>query len=155
MKKAREVHSQLIDIMNSQKIANVSSGGSWDVVRKAICSSYFYNSARIKGIGEYVNMLTGIPSNLHPSSSLFGLGYTPDYVTYHELILTTKVKKNKKIQVLKKKYFNSNINTYYFDDQFRNICHVLLLLKESGSQKWALCFSQSKNRIKQEYCNDS
>jgi pre-mRNA-splicing factor ATP-dependent RNA helicase DHX38/PRP16 len=36
-------------------------------------------------------MLTGIPSNLHPSSALFGLGYTPDYVTYHELILTTKV----------------------------------------------------------------
>ena len=59
-------------------------------MRKAICSSYFYNSARIKGIGEYVNMLTGIPSNLHPSSALFGLGYTPDYVTYHELILTTK-----------------------------------------------------------------
>ena len=35
-------------------------------------------------------MLTGIPSNLHPSSALFGLGYTPDYVCYHELILTTK-----------------------------------------------------------------
>ena len=42
------------------------------------------------GIGEYINMLTGIPSNLHPSSALFGLGYTPDYVVYHELILTTK-----------------------------------------------------------------
>jgi len=90
MKKAREVHSQLLDIMNSQKIPHTSSKGAWDVVRKAICSSYFYNSARIKGIGEYVNMLTGIPSNLHPSSALFGLGYTPDYVCYHELILTTK-----------------------------------------------------------------
>lgn len=90
MKKAREVHSQLLDIMKTQKVEHLSAGGSWDVVRKAICSSYFYNSARIKGIGEYVNMLTGIPSNLHPSSALFGLGYTPDYVTYHELILTTK-----------------------------------------------------------------
>ena len=45
-----------------------------------------------QGIGEYVNMLTGIPSSLHPSSALFGLGYTPDYVTYHELILTSKVR---------------------------------------------------------------
>jgi len=90
MKKAREVHAQLLDIMKTQKVELSSSGGSWDVVRKAICSSYFYNSARIKGIGEYVNMLTGIPSNLHPSSALFGLGYTPDYVTYHELIMTTK-----------------------------------------------------------------
>ena len=90
MKKARETHAQLLDIMKSQNVEVSSSGGSWDLVRKAICSSYFYNSARIKGIGEYVNMLTGIPSNLHPSSALFGLGYTPDYVTYHELIMTTK-----------------------------------------------------------------
>jgi pre-mRNA-splicing factor ATP-dependent RNA helicase DHX38/PRP16 len=35
-------------------------------------------------------MLTAIPAALHPSSALFGLGHTPDYVTYHELILTTK-----------------------------------------------------------------
>ena len=90
MKKAREVHGQLMDIMKTQKVVIASSGGSWDIVRKAICSSYFYNSARIKGIGEYVNMLTGIPSSLHPSSALFGLGYTPDYVCYHELIMTTK-----------------------------------------------------------------
>jgi pre-mRNA-splicing factor ATP-dependent RNA helicase DHX38/PRP16 len=90
MKKAREVHAQLLDIMKSQKIEVTSTKGNWDKVRKAICSAYFYNSARIKGIGEYINMLTGIPSNLHPSSALFGLGYTPDYVTYHELIMTTK-----------------------------------------------------------------
>jgi pre-mRNA-splicing factor ATP-dependent RNA helicase DHX38/PRP16 len=90
MKKAREVHAQLLDIMKSQRIALTSSRGNSDLVRKAICSSYFYNSARIKGVGEYINMLTGIPSNLHPSSALFGLGYTPDYVVYHELIMTTK-----------------------------------------------------------------
>lgn len=90
MQKAREVHSQLLDIMSSQKVTVLTAGGTWDVVRRAICASYFYNSAKIKGIGEYVNMLTGIPSNLHPSSALFGLGYTPDYVTYHELIMTGK-----------------------------------------------------------------
>lgn len=92
MKKAREVHSQLLDILKTQRIPLTSSGeqGNWDVVRKAICASYFYNSARVKGIGEYVNMLTGLPSSLHPSSALFGLGYTPDYVCYHELIMTSK-----------------------------------------------------------------
>lgn len=90
MKKAREVHSQLVDIMNQQKMKLSSSRNNWDVIRKAICSSYFYNSARVKGIGEYVNMLSGLPSSLHPSSALFGLGYTPDYVCYHELIMTTK-----------------------------------------------------------------
>lgn len=35
-------------------------------------------------------MRTGMPCHLHPSSSLFGLGFTPDYVVYHELIYTTK-----------------------------------------------------------------
>lgn len=35
-------------------------------------------------------MLNGMPSHLHPSSALFGLGYTPDYVVYHELIMTSK-----------------------------------------------------------------
>lgn len=85
MRKAREVRSQLLDIMKKQRIRLVSCGASWDLVRQAICSAYFYNSARLKGIGEYENMLTSVPCNLHPSSSLFGLGYTPDHVVYHEL----------------------------------------------------------------------
>ena len=90
IRKAREVHAQLVDLMKQQKLTPRSCGGSWDVVRKSICSAYFYNSSKIKGIGEYINMLSGIPSALHPSSALFGLGYTPDYVVYHELISTTK-----------------------------------------------------------------
>ena len=90
IRKAREVHAQLVDLMKQQKLEPRSVGGSWDEVRKSICAAYFYNSAKIKGIGEYVNMLTGIPSALHPSSALYGLGYTPDYVIYHELISTSK-----------------------------------------------------------------
>ena len=100
--------------------------------QQAICSAYFYNSARMKSIAEYQNMLTGeccraggdfatfylvavpgarrarafclrkgiclvgtavcagMPAHLHPSSALFGLGYTPDYLVYHELVLTSK-----------------------------------------------------------------
>ena len=90
IRKAREVHAQLLDLMKQQKLTPRSCGGSWDIVRKSICSAYFYNSSKIKGIGEYINMLSGIPSALHPSSALFGLGYTPDFVVYHELISTTK-----------------------------------------------------------------
>ncbi|KRY00422.1 putative pre-mRNA-splicing factor ATP-dependent RNA helicase mog-1, partial [Trichinella pseudospiralis] len=44
----------------------------------------------LKGIGEYVNLRTGIPCFLHPTSALFGMGYTPDYVVYHELVMTAK-----------------------------------------------------------------
>ena len=45
-----------------------------------------------QGIGEYVNCRSGIPCFLHPSSALYGLGYTPDYIAYHELVYTTKAR---------------------------------------------------------------
>ncbi|CAL9053735.1 unnamed protein product [Musa banksii] len=90
LRKAREVRSQLLDILKSLKIPLTSCGMEWDVVRKAICSAYFHNAARLKGVGEYVNCRNGMPCHLHPSSALYGLGYTPDYVVYHELVLTTK-----------------------------------------------------------------
>ncbi|KAG2645583.1 hypothetical protein PVAP13_2KG431815 [Panicum virgatum] len=90
LRKAREVRSQLLDILKTLKIPLTSCHMEWDVVRKAICSAYFHNSARLKGVGEYVNCRNGMPCHLHPSSALYGLGYTPDYVVYHELVLTTK-----------------------------------------------------------------
>ncbi|KFK28491.1 hypothetical protein AALP_AA7G003000 [Arabis alpina] len=90
LRKAREVRSQLLDILKQLKIQVTSCGRDWDIVRKAICSAYFHNSARIKGVGEYVNCRTGMPCHLHPSSALYGMGHTPDYVVYHELTLTSK-----------------------------------------------------------------
>eukprot|EP01120_Amphizonella_sp_Union-15-10_P016826 TRINITY_DN9110_c0_g2_i1.p1 TRINITY_DN9110_c0_g2~~TRINITY_DN9110_c0_g2_i1.p1 ORF type:complete len:196 (+),score=25.45 TRINITY_DN9110_c0_g2_i1:85-588(+) len=68
----------------------ISCGTDWDVVRKSICSAYFHNAARLKGIGEYVNLRSGMPCYLHPTSSLYGLGHTAEYVVYHELVYTTK-----------------------------------------------------------------
>jgi len=90
LKKAKEVREQLRDIMNQQRIRLVSCGHDWDVVRKAICCAYFEHAARLKGIGEYVNASSGLPCHLHPTSALYGLGFTPDWVVYHELVLTTK-----------------------------------------------------------------
>ena len=90
LKKVREVRSQLLDIMKTLKMEISSSGTDWDVVRKAICSGYFHNAAKIKGIGEYINLRTGIPCVLHPASAIYGLGFTPDYVVYHELVMTSK-----------------------------------------------------------------
>jgi pre-mRNA-splicing factor ATP-dependent RNA helicase DHX38/PRP16 len=113
MRKVREVRQQLKDIMDSLKLPIISSGQDWDVIRKCICSgnsfnflitkfhficklslvflAYFHQAARLKGIGEYVHCRTGMPCHLHPTSALFGMGYTPDYVVYHELIMTSKV----------------------------------------------------------------
>ena len=86
----REVRSQLIDITGTLKLNVTSCGTQWDTVRKTICAAYFHNSARIKGIGSYVNLRNGMPCHLHPTSALSGLGYTPDYIVYHELVMTSK-----------------------------------------------------------------
>jgi pre-mRNA-splicing factor ATP-dependent RNA helicase DHX38/PRP16 len=90
LRKAREVRAQLEDIMKFQKMEIISAGTDFDIVRKAITAGYFHQCARVKGIGEYVNIRTGLPTHLHPTSALYGLGYTPTYVVYHELILTSK-----------------------------------------------------------------
>jgi pre-mRNA-splicing factor ATP-dependent RNA helicase DHX38/PRP16 len=101
------VRQQLEDIMNFQKMPLVSAGTDFDVIRKAICAGYFHQCARVKGIGEFVNVRSGMPTHLHPTSALYGLGCkcwttfmthlvftsradTPTYVIYHELILTSK-----------------------------------------------------------------
>ncbi|TMS13493.1 Pre-mRNA-splicing factor ATP-dependent RNA helicase PRP16 [Larimichthys crocea] len=86
----REVRSQLKDIMVQQRMNLISCGSDWDIIRKCICAAYFHQAAKLKGIGEYVNVRTGMPCHLHPTSSLFGMGYTPDYIIYHELVMTTK-----------------------------------------------------------------
>ncbi|KAG8907474.1 DEAH-box RNA helicase prp16 [Tulasnella sp. 403] len=90
LRKAREVRMQLEDIMKFQKMDIISAGTDYDIVRKAICSGYFHQAARVKGIGEFVNVRTNVPTHLHPTSALYGLGYTPSYVVYHELIMTSK-----------------------------------------------------------------
>lgn len=90
MIKASEVRQQLQDIMEHDKLTPKSACGDDDVIRKAITSGYFHQACRVKGIGEYVNCRTGMPAHLHPTSALYGLGYMPDYIVYHELIMTSK-----------------------------------------------------------------
>ncbi|KAK2740346.1 DEAH-box RNA helicase prp16 [Onygenales sp. PD_40] len=90
LRRAKEIREQLHDIMTMQKMALTSCGTDWDVIRKCICSGYYHQAARVKGIGEYINLRTSVTIQLHPTSALYGLGYLPDYVIYHELILTSK-----------------------------------------------------------------
>ncbi len=90
MRKVKEVRSQILDICKGLKMKVLSCGTDWDQVRKAICSAYFQNAAKMKTVGEYVNMRNGMPCFLHPSSALFGMGVQPEYIVYHELVMTSK-----------------------------------------------------------------
>ncbi|KAI5918501.1 P-loop containing nucleoside triphosphate hydrolase protein [Camillea tinctor] len=90
LRRAKEIRDQLLDIMKMQKMQMISCGTDWDVIRKCICSGYYHQAAKVKGIGEYINLRTSVTVQLHPTSALYGLGFLPDYVVYHELILTSK-----------------------------------------------------------------
>lgn len=80
LRRAGEIRQQLVDIMTFQKMALTSCGTDWDVVRRCICAGYYHQAAKVRGIGEYINLRTSVAVQLHPTSSLYGLGYLPDYV---------------------------------------------------------------------------
>jgi pre-mRNA-splicing factor ATP-dependent RNA helicase DHX38/PRP16 len=94
MKKVDEIRQQILDIIRSADHKTLSSiggmSGDIETVRKAIAISYFHNIGKLRGIGEYVNMLTSVPCHLHPTSALYGLGHTPEHIVYHEVVKTTK-----------------------------------------------------------------
>jgi len=90
LRRAKEIREQLTDIMRLQKMQLKSCGMDWDIIRKCICSGYYHQAAKYKGSGEYINLRTNVAVQLHPTSSLYA-GHPPDYVVYHELILTSKV----------------------------------------------------------------
>lgn len=73
-----------------QALANVSVETNY-INSKCFVFQHFYTWLYVfQGIGEYVNMRTGMPCHLHPTSALFGMGFTPDYIVYHELVMTSK-----------------------------------------------------------------
>lgn len=90
LRKARDVRNQLEEILEKLKFEILSCGPQLDLARKCICSAYFHQASKIKGVGEYQNLRSGMSCHLHPTSALYGLGYTPDYIVYHELIMTQK-----------------------------------------------------------------
>ena len=90
LRRAKEIREQLSDIMKMQRMVMTSCGTDWDLIRKCICSGYYHQAANGKVIGVNINLRTSVTIQLHPTSALYGLGYLPDYVVYHELILTSK-----------------------------------------------------------------
>ncbi|KAJ2419911.1 hypothetical protein GGF41_004459, partial [Coemansia sp. RSA 2531] len=91
MCKACEVRNQLVDILKgSLKLELESAGANWDAIHQRISSAYFHQAARVKSLGEYNDLRTGMPCHLHSTSALYGMGYTPDYIVYHKLVFTSK-----------------------------------------------------------------
>ena len=68
----------------------VSSVGDVDAVCKAICSGYFYHTAKLGSSGEYKTVKHAHTVYIHPSSCMAKDEDRPRWVLYHELAFTSK-----------------------------------------------------------------
>jgi ATP-dependent RNA helicase DHX8/PRP22 len=75
-------------LTSSYKHDILSAGRDYNVVRKAICSGFFRNAAKKDPQEGYKTLVEGTPVYIHPSSALFNRN--PEWLVYHELVLTTR-----------------------------------------------------------------
>lgn len=88
LKRAQDVRKQMLGIMDRHKLDVVSCGKNTARVQKAICSGFFRNAAKKDPQEGYRTIVDSQVVYIHPSSALFNR--QPDWVIYHELVLTTK-----------------------------------------------------------------
>ncbi|PFH52274.1 hypothetical protein AMATHDRAFT_74334 [Amanita thiersii Skay4041] len=88
MRRAQDVRKQLLGIMDRYKHDIISAGRDYNRVRKAICSGFFRHAAKKDPQEGYKTLVEGTPVYIHPSSALFNRA--PEWLVYHELVLTTR-----------------------------------------------------------------
>jgi len=88
LKRAQDVRKQLLGIMDRHKLDVVSCGKNIAQVQKAICSGFFRHAAKKDPQEGYRTLVDSQVVYIHPSSALFNR--QPEWVVYHELVLTTK-----------------------------------------------------------------
>ena len=88
MKRAQDVRKQLVTIMDRYRLLLLSAGKDYKLICKAITAGFFTNAAKKDPQEGYRTLVDQNPVYIHPSSALFNKN--PEYVIYHELVLTTK-----------------------------------------------------------------
>jgi ATP-dependent RNA helicase DHX8/PRP22 len=88
MKRALDVRTQLLSIVEKHGFEGKSCRGSYGKVRKAIAAGFFAHAARKDPKEGYRTIVDNHQIYIHPSSALFNRA--PEWVVYHELVLTTK-----------------------------------------------------------------
>ena len=88
LRRAQDVRKQLISILEKYKLPLISAGKDFDRLRKSITAGFFSHAARKDAQEGYRTLTDNHQVYIHPSSSL--LNKNPEWVVYHELVLTTK-----------------------------------------------------------------
>jgi pre-mRNA-splicing factor ATP-dependent RNA helicase DHX16 len=77
MKRARDIKDQLIELCKRVEIdyadedLSKNDDESYVSLRKAICSGFFYNTAKLQKSGAYRTLKNSHTVEIHPSSCLF------------------------------------------------------------------------------------
>ena len=88
MRRAQDIRKQLLSIMDRYKLDIVSAGANTKRVQKCIVGGYFFHAARKDAQEGYRTVIEQTPVYIHPSSTTFQS--QPDWVIYHNLVMTTK-----------------------------------------------------------------
>ncbi len=88
MRRAQDVRKQLVTIMDRYRLLLISARKNYKLICKAITAGFFTNAAKKDPQEGYRTLVDQNPVYIHPSSALFNKN--PEYVVYHELVLTTK-----------------------------------------------------------------
>eukprot|EP01137_Pigoraptor_chileana_P012577 Opistho-2@65106 len=88
LRRAQDVRKQMLGIMDRYKLDIVSCGKNYNKVRRALVSGFFRNAAKKDPQEGYKTIVDNQHVYIHPSSAIFGR--QPEWVLYHEVIMTTK-----------------------------------------------------------------
>jgi pre-mRNA-splicing factor ATP-dependent RNA helicase DHX16 len=89
LKRARDIYDQLAELCERVEIPVNEEPCSDDrTLRKALLSGFFFNCARLTKAGLYRTIKHNSVVHIHPSSLYFE--EVPEWVSYFELVLTTK-----------------------------------------------------------------
>ncbi|KAL0283913.1 UNVERIFIED_CONTAM: putative pre-splicing factor ATP-dependent RNA helicase DEAH5 [Sesamum angustifolium] len=83
-----ELWMKRVSLQVGYKLDVVSAGKNFSKIRKAIAAGFFFHAARKDPQEGYRTLVENQPVYIHPSSALFQR--QPDWVIYHELVMTTK-----------------------------------------------------------------
>lgn len=95
--RAKDIRSQIVVILQKNRLPLVKARNDNDI-RRCICAAFFHQLARVVKVGilahqsEYSSLRHPyMHMHIHPTSGLVGgASMAPEYVVYHELILTSK-----------------------------------------------------------------
>jgi ATP-dependent RNA helicase DHX8/PRP22 len=117
MKRAQDIREQLIGQLSQAKLPVLSCRGDYQRIQKALTSGFFEHAAKREPKEGYKTISDNHQVFVHPSSAIFQK--TPEYVIYHELVMTSREYMREITPVLPKWLVEVAPNYYQLNTQGR------------------------------------